>query len=133
MGDMSKGEYVEIGPNGIIIHNDGTQLKIWADLDGNVAQSEIRINGIDATDPDAHLGLIAKKYDGSGEVSLILDTYTDLATLDAEQFLIGESITLTAVTTTERNALNATNGMIVYNSTTSKFQGYAGGSWVDLH
>jgi hypothetical protein len=37
------------------------------------------------------------------------------------------------LTTTERNALSAVNGMIIYNSTTSKFQGYAGGSWVDLH
>ena len=36
-------------------------------------------------------------------------------------------------TTTERNALTAANGMVIYNSTSSKFQGYAGGSWVDLH
>lgn len=25
------------------------------------------------------------------------------------------------------------NGYVIYNSTTNKFQGYAGGSWVDLH
>ena len=36
-------------------------------------------------------------------------------------------------TTTERNALSAVNGMQIYNSTTSKMQAYAGGSWVDLH
>jgi hypothetical protein len=36
-------------------------------------------------------------------------------------------------TTTERNALSAVNGMVVYNSTDSKFQGYAGGTWVNLH
>lgn len=36
-------------------------------------------------------------------------------------------------TTTERNALTAVNGMQIYNSTTSKMQAYAGGSWVDLH
>jgi hypothetical protein len=36
-------------------------------------------------------------------------------------------------TTTERDALTANNGTVIYNSTTNKFQGYAGGAWVDLH
>jgi hypothetical protein len=37
------------------------------------------------------------------------------------------------MTTTERNALTAVNGMQIYNSTTDKLQVYAGGTWVDLH
>jgi len=37
------------------------------------------------------------------------------------------------MTTAERDALNAVNGMQIYNTTIDKFQGYAGGSWVDLH
>jgi hypothetical protein len=37
------------------------------------------------------------------------------------------------LTTTQRNALTAVNGMFIYNSTTGKFQGRAAGSWVDLH
>ena len=54
----------------------------------------------------------------------------------------GTSITVTGtanalkvntVTTTQRNALSAANGMIVYNSTTSKIEAYAGGAWVALH
>lgn len=37
------------------------------------------------------------------------------------------------MTTTQRNALTAVNGMQIYNSTDDKLQVYAGGSWVDLH
>ena len=35
-------------------------------------------------------------------------------------------------TTTERDAISAANGDIIYNSTTNKFQGYANGAWVDI-
>jgi hypothetical protein len=36
-------------------------------------------------------------------------------------------------TTTERNALTAVAGMIILNTTTNKFQGYANGAWADLN
>ena len=39
----------------------------------------------------------------------------------------------TNYTTTERNAITAQNGDLIYNSSTNKFQGYANGTWVDLH
>jgi|TARA_R100001244_G_scaffold52438_1_gene45495 hypothetical protein len=41
-------------------------------------------------------------------------------------------IQLPALTTTQRNALTAVNGMVVYNSTDNKFQGYENGSWANL-
>jgi hypothetical protein len=37
------------------------------------------------------------------------------------------------MTTTERDALTAINGMVLYNVTTNKLQVYSSGSWVDLH
>ena len=37
-----------------------------------------------------------------------------------------------SLTTTERDALTAANGMVIYNSTDNKFQGYENGAWVNL-
>jgi hypothetical protein len=37
------------------------------------------------------------------------------------------------MSTAERDALTAVNGMVVYNSSTDKLQVRAAGSWVDLH
>jgi len=43
------------------------------------------------------------------------------------------TLLLGTFTTTERNALATTAGSIIFNTTTSKFQGYDGTSWVDLN
>jgi hypothetical protein len=45
----------------------------------------------------------------------------------------GKTLLLGTMTTTTRNTLSPSNGMLIYNSTTDKFQGRAGGAWVDLH
>jgi len=43
-------------------------------------------------------------------------------------------ILLPRLTTTQRDNLSSfTNGLVIYNSSTNKFQGYANGAWVDLH
>jgi len=42
------------------------------------------------------------------------------------------ALTVSVLTTTQRDALSAANGMIVYNSTDNKFQGYENGAWANL-
>ena len=39
---------------------------------------------------------------------------------------------LPTMTTAQRDALTAANGMIIYNTTTGKFQGYEAGAWTNL-
>jgi hypothetical protein len=43
-----------------------------------------------------------------------------------------EDFIATRLTTTERNALTPINGMIIYNTTDEKFQGYENSSWTNL-
>ena len=43
-----------------------------------------------------------------------------------------EELLLGNMTTTERDALTAANGMMLYNTTDNKFQGYENGAWVNL-
>lgn len=46
---------------------------------------------------------------------------------------VGTELKVPTLTTSERDALTATNGMVIYNTTTSKLQVYASSTWTDLH
>lgn len=56
-----------------------------------------------------------------------------LVTITADGLSQIKPMRMANLTTTERDALTVTNGAILYNSSTNKLQGYANGTWVDLH
>ena len=45
---------------------------------------------------------------------------------------LSDSFTVPRLTTTERNALTAVNGMLIYNSSDNKFKGYENVGWANL-
>ncbi len=82
-----------------------------------------------------HAGAIS--YNNNTDTMIIQTGEATRFTIDGNGIISCTSTTgafkVNSLTTTQRNALTAANSMIVYNTTTGKFQGRAGGAWVDLH
>jgi len=57
-------------------------------------------------------------------------TFGAVALYDVVQ--VGTALSVPQLTTTERNALTATNGWIIYNTTDNKMQAYENGAWANL-
>tara|TARA_R100000808_G_scaffold7522_1_gene22041 strand:+ start:12820 stop:13065 length:246 start_codon:yes stop_codon:yes gene_type:complete len=55
-----------------------------------------------------------------------------LGAADVETLAIGSTIRVANLTSTERDAVTAANGMMIYNTTTNKMQAYENGSWANL-
>ena len=58
---------------------------------------------------------------------------TEVMTMTSTVTTAKTPVQFASYTTSARNSLSGVNGMVIYNSSTGKFQGYAGGAWVDLH
>lgn len=69
--------------------------------------------------------------DGTGNVGMGTDTPETSAILDLNSTTKG--FLVPRMTTTERNLITATAGLIIFNTTTSKHQGYDGTAWNDFY
>ena len=78
--------------------------------------------------------LQAESFEGTGTGVPQITSASSIEFIAEDAVKITQSpLRLASFTTTERNALTGVNGDTIYNTTTNKFQGYAGGAWVDLH
>jgi hypothetical protein len=71
-------------------------------------------------------------HDGVASIAIELFTAADRINLNAGDVRTTGSIRLANMSTSTRNSLSALNGMMIYNTTDHKFQGYENGSWTNL-
>ena len=123
----------------------------WIQLEGTATQgpylSIVRREGPAATDYTAY-GRFGKldgflDYAGTDDIGIGLGELGDYLSWDKQNGLrigagadktqvTGEYVQMPSVTSTERDALTASNGMMIYNTTTSKMQAREAGSWTNL-
>lgn len=71
--------------------------------------------------------------DSSGNITTAGDITSTAGQVQGDSLAATSLIQFPTLTTAQRNALTAANGMVVYNTTDHLFQGYVNGSWINLH
>ena len=69
----------------------------------------------------------------TGAPKLSSPSNLSLEALGGQVRIVTSSLRLTSFTDEQTSSLVASNGDLIYNSTTNKFVGYANGTWVELH
>ena len=101
----------------------------WAGHDGAVPQVagciKSEVNSVSTNNISADV-IIATR-DG------LIGTYTEVMRFKADNGSVAQGyVQFGSLTTAERDALTATNGMVIYNTTNNKFEGYQNGAWINL-
>lgn len=105
----------DVGSNFVIV-KAADILKIFTDA--GVAQGgACSLKTAIAITPDARVGIGTTSIDVSAKLEISSTT---------------GALLLPRMTTAQRDALTAVNGMLIYNSNTNKIEGYENGSWVDI-
>lgn len=101
-----------------------TAVAVFDGATGKVLKgTNVTIDGADNVDGIQTLNAVNSKIGASG--SPVTDAVLELDAIGA--------LLLTRLTTAQIAGLSGAEGMIVFNVTTSRFQGYFAGSWADLH
>mgnify|MGYP003131780193 CR=1 FL=1 len=112
---------------------DGFEVS-GGDIDASNANSfevgDFTVNGTAEFQDTVEISGADLEFTAGGGQSLIMGggVISGAESIEATSFM-----KVSPITTSARNALSASNGMIIYNSSTNKFQGRANGAWVDLH
>ncbi len=151
IGNLGAGRYVQIDAEGLklfidetgtvqIQFNDGQEFigSLYTLVDANTSTMTLNSVGKNSSNHEATVRMQAVTDDavvhaGAASVNITAETEYDRIVLSATEVRVTKSFVLTPMTTTQRNALTAYDGMLIYNSTTNKFQGYANSAWTDLH
>ena len=106
--------------------NDSSGITI---IPAVTAQSDVTIeNNLYVTNK-----VVADSFESTSTGTPEITAATNLNLTAGNAVVITSSpLRMASFTTTERNALAAQNGDIIYNTTDNKFQGYENGSWVNL-
>ena len=113
------------GPSAIFLSDNDAGIEIKDSSDSSVVEltnnnGQLKID-LDHTAQVTGEAFIIEKNGGSTGTA-------ELFRIDSEGQVIFKSMT-----TTERNALSAQTGGVIYNSSTNKLQVYTGSAWVNLH
>ena len=100
---------------------------------GSVAADTVKGTLVFATNDGTASAPSLKFMEFTSDGRLSINSQSANATLDVNgNAKIGTELLLGSMTTTQRDALTAANGMIIYNTTDNKFQGYENGAWSNL-
>ena len=118
--------------SGNVTFTAATTLALNANTGGTIVVNDGSNNADFRVESDGNANMIFvdagndKVGIGMSNPASTLDVTGNVKISGANELLLG------SMTTTQRNALSAANGMIIYNSTDNKFQGYENGSWTNL-
>jgi hypothetical protein len=106
-------------------------MRVAVDLDTTVASNVVpgRINFVTADSTGNLANLLT--FNSRGKLGIGLPRPDEKLHVNGNAKVAG-FVQFGSLTTVERDALTAANGMVIYNTTDNKFQGYENGAWTNL-
>lgn len=120
--------FFEAGSNVTLSINDTTKTVTINSTGGIAPGSDVTLGDVTAD------SISTTSFINTGLGSPVFDSATTLTLSSTDGVVVsgGGTFRLPSFTTLERDALGATNGDLVYNSTDNRIQAYQNGAWINL-